>query len=94
MGQLEYGTAAAWAQAVRAPGESAANTNAKPNLPAKIDIRAAAKPPETIRFRHQERQRGSAGVLDVGKVPSAKIASHGPGLSQPASRASSDVAQP
>src|SRR5882672_5157523 len=61
MGQLgsQYVTGPAWACAARPPRQSAANTNARPNLPAKIDIRATAKCPEIIRSRYQERQRGA-----------------------------------
>jgi len=40
---LQYGTAAAWAWAVRPPRQSTANTNAKPNLPAKGNIHSTAK---------------------------------------------------
>src|ERR1700676_2957230 len=58
MGQLgvQYVTGAAWAFAVRPPRQSAANTNARPNLPEKVDIRATAKCPETIRPGYRERQ--------------------------------------
>ena len=53
---VQYGTGAAWAWAVRPPRQSAANTSARPNLLAKMDIRATAKCPETIPPRHLERQ--------------------------------------
>jgi hypothetical protein len=58
---IQYVTGAAWAWAVRPPRQSAANTNARPNLLEKIDIRATAKCPETIRSRYQERQCGATG---------------------------------
>src|SRR5258705_3332153 len=57
---IQYVTGAAWAWAVRSPGQSAANTNARPNLLEKMDIRATAKCPETIRSGYQERQCGAA----------------------------------
>jgi hypothetical protein len=53
---VQYVIGAAWAWAVRPPRQSAANINARPNLPEKTDIRAIAKFPETIRSRYQERQ--------------------------------------
>ena len=56
----------AWACAVRAAGQSTAKPNARPNMPAKIDIRTAAKCPEIIRFRHQEGQRRAAGRVRAG----------------------------
>src|ERR1700681_4749518 len=63
MGQpgVQYVTAAAWAWAVRPPRQSAANTNARPNLLEKMHIRATAKCPETIRSRYQEGQCAVAG---------------------------------
>src|ERR1700681_426912 len=63
MGQpgVQYVTAAAWAWAVRPPRQSAANTNARPNLLEKMDIRATTKCPETIRSGYQERQCATAG---------------------------------
>src|SRR5580704_16478175 len=39
---IQYVTGAAWAWAVRPPRQSAANTNARPILPAKMDIHATA----------------------------------------------------
>ena len=39
---------AAWAWAVRPPRQSATNTNARPNLPEKMDIRATASCSEII----------------------------------------------
>src|ERR1700704_3030524 len=64
-GQLEYVRAAVWACAVRPAGQSTAKPNARPILPAKIDIRTTAKCPEIIRFRHQEGQRRTAGHANV-----------------------------
>ena len=62
-GQLgvQYVTGAAWAWAVRPPGQSTANTNARANLLEKMDIRATAKCPETIPSGYQECQCGAAG---------------------------------
>src|SRR5882757_9751503 len=64
-GQLEYVSAAAWACAVRPAGQSTTKPNARHILPAKIDIRTAAKCPEIIRFRYQEGQRRAAGRANV-----------------------------
>src|SRR5580704_15743083 len=49
IGQLgsQYVTGAAWAWAVRPPRQSAANTNAKANLPAKMGIRV---PPSVLKL--------------------------------------------
>src|SRR5215472_15620315 len=51
----QYGTGATWACADCAPTQSAVNTNAISNLPAKVDMRATAKC-ETIRARYRKRQ--------------------------------------
>ena len=58
MGQpgVQYCTGADWVWAGRPPRHSSANTNAKPNLLVKIDIRATTKCPETIPCRSRERQ--------------------------------------
>jgi hypothetical protein len=60
MGQLEYVIAPVWAQAVRPPRQSAASTNARPDLLMKTNIRTAAKSFENIRSRYQECQRAAA----------------------------------
>src|SRR4051812_17555534 len=64
-GELEYVSAAAWAQAVCPAGQSTAKPNARLNLPAKIDIRTAAKCPEIIPSGYQEGQRRAAGRANV-----------------------------
>src|SRR6201991_2554506 len=59
---IQYGTGAACAWAVRSPRQSAVNTNAKPSLPAKIDIRTTVKYGETILSGYRERQRGTSSL--------------------------------
>ena len=78
---VQYATGAAWAWAVRPPGQGAANAtarpSARPNLPEKIDIPTTAKCPEIIPAGSQKRQCSADGRrLPLGSSTASTCLNH------------------